>query len=1074
MCPPPTVLLGSEFQSLRQEAFNRAESLAGVHPESVLYIDDNANHHREITDAWAEDHPPLRLHLLTFSSVIQECYERRFGPADLLSINNRRQLIAQALRDIDGEVPLDDPHLHRESIMELFNALEADGYNTPLTIQSLIDSQGVSSEASETVLTAYERYATLRTDLLTDGLYTLGGAYERLLSDEVDIESLLSSVDVVVLSGFYELTTLQRAFIEKLAGSLPMVVILPAVDTDASVESGANEAIKDALEFYETLDAEFHQLKREQPTALSASAGAMYDPNVTGRIDLSDASIEWQTAATPDREIRQIAGQIRAKLADGVDPTEIVVAIPGLISYREHFQDYFEAADIPTALVVNKLLYQTAVGRAVLDLLELCTGVQRSDIFTQLLANPFVTLTHGLGTSEAELSRRARLLPTTDVEVFLSELDADTKAVLDDFLDACSEVSSLPGTDGAQTFETLIDRLGIEDALADLESEQNVYDAQMEHRSFGQIQQVLDSTAYVCELTDVDDPVELIDEELQTLRIPPPRQPTRGVVSIIGLEDAYLSSYSHLYLAGLTEADFPIRPDRPIYFQTLVDELSSLSFSQPRLEARYQFATLVSSADSVVLSTPKATFTDEPLLESSILDELCRVSTLEATEPQQSICTREDLQRAVNQLGSPTEMHAAVDAAIERADFTADCGKWLQAGTDCTANRASAGLTEHDAQIDPERIESLYPTAIREPYSPTRLKKYAQCGFKFYLNQVLDFDEPEEYNLEPDALELGSLLHDILERFFTELQSEQGEPVDLRAHSISELESKLASAAFVEIDDASLPYNDQFYRQWLEQLLAGLATPEENPYYGENRAHGGDDRGLLIRFLEEEYENRSDTPMLFEASLGVGADEEHLALETPSGDSITVRGVIDRAGVKADDDGAPEGIVYDYKTGNPKVKNTLDGIEFQLPLYAAAAKPALEKHYGNSIKTVDSGFYQIKPPATLSSTRSWTLRKYFDRTDEPEVEFERFHNEVIPERLGTIAAAIGDGVFHTTIVDEQTAGCRYCDFSEICDVRPHRRRDVVETITETENTVYVPEQAENRSYLKSLGGDADE
>jgi ATP-dependent helicase/nuclease subunit B len=58
-------------------------------------------------------------------------------------------------------------------------------------------------------------------------------------------------------------------------------------------------------------------------------------------------------------------------------------------------------------------------------------------------------------------------------------------------------------------------------------------------------------------------------------------------------------------------------------------------------------------------------------------------------------------------------------------------------------------------------------------FSATRLERWADCPFKYFLENILNIavlDPPEEL-LEIDPMERGSLLHRVLERFLNECSS---------------------------------------------------------------------------------------------------------------------------------------------------------------------------------------------------------------------------------------------------------------------------------------------------------------
>jgi len=102
-------------------------------------------------------------------------------------------------------------------------------------------------------------------------------------------------------------------------------------------------------------------------------------------------------------------------------------------------------------------------------------------------------------------------------------------------------------------------------------------------------------------------------------------------------------------------------------------------------------------------------------------------------------------------------------------------------------NRAKTKLTSHDAQLELETVAELHET---ETLSPTQLRDYARCGFRYYYaERVLGFEEPEEFPLEPTPRDRGSLVHDSLESFYKDLLSATNGPVDLANYERADLRS---------------------------------------------------------------------------------------------------------------------------------------------------------------------------------------------------------------------------------------------------------------------------------------------
>jgi ATP-dependent helicase/nuclease subunit B len=338
------------------------------------------------------------------------------------------------------------------------------------------------------------------------------------------------------------------------------------------------------------------------------------------------------------------------------------------------------------------------------------------------------------------------------------------------------------------------------------------------------------------------------------------------------------------------------------------------------------------------------------------------------------------------------------------------------------------------------------------------------------MNRILDIEAPEEFHLEPQKVDLGSLVHDIFEKFYRGLQDDQGDPVHLTEYDRGFLEERLLEQTRDSLAESDIDFDDVFYERWLEQLLAGLVTPDVNEYFGDGRPHQGIDRGLFVRFLDAEYDDNDDVPAWFEVPMDFADSEEgEITVTTPGGREISVSGFIDRVSLREQDDGTIEGLVHDYKTSDPETIQTIDGIEFQLPLYTLATRAELAAQHGDTLGTVDGQFYVTEPPTEV--TRKWSLRYYIERNDGTDEDYERFLTETVPTRVGEIADGIENGAFQTTTLSPKEAGCRYCDYRDICDVRHHQRQEIIQEMDRSGAPGYVPQRARDGSFLDTLGGE---
>jgi ATP-dependent helicase/DNAse subunit B len=223
------------------------------------------------------------------------------------------------------------------------------------------------------------------------------------------------------------------------------------------------------------------------------------------------------------------------------------------------------------------------------------------------------------------------------------------------------------------------------------------------------------------------------------------------------------------------------------------------------------------------------------------------------------------------------------------------------------------GFVEDIAAILKERYGANYV------WSPSRLEIYGTCPQRFYVESALEFEQKIQPEPGFDALQLGTMLHLILE----EVYRQADEPSD-----VEDVIRGLEPLALEVFSDA--PHRLGFRPSPLwnveqEQLLMALK-----------------DTILELEAIKENWK-----PFAFERVFGVKG-EPPLELEM-EGLRILLRGIIDRLDV--DDEGNVR--VMDYKTGSGHLApvDLIEGRRLQLPLYALAASEGL--HVG---KPVD-GFY---------------------------------------------------------------------------------------------------------------------
>ena len=329
-------------------------------------------------------------------------------------------------------------------------------------------------------------------------------------------------------------------------------------------------------------------------------------------------------------------------------------------------------------------------------------------------------------------------------------------------------------------------------------------------------------------------------------------------------------------------------------------------------------------------------------------------------------------------------------------------------------SRYAIRLTEFDGNLTQVAGEGRFAKALeRAAVSPTSLESWAGCPFRYFLGNVLRLsalEAPEETEVI-SALERGSLIHGILERFVVETEASGAAPNPGASwdEEGSRRLMELAEQAFAEAEARGVTG---------KPLLWDLAKQ--------------DIREDLTTFLEEDARLRTinDTKLVMpEARFGMGGETPEVADEATG---LSFRGIIDRLDVNSAGDSA---LVIDYKTGGSYSYRDLEkdpidrGKRLQLGVYSLAARqmvPGAALVRAAYWFTTNRGRFQFFP------------RMYFNIDDEGTADRFRYGVSAIVEgiRAGVFPAnpgASGDR--------GQPENCRFCDFDSLC---PSRRIEIWE------------------------------
>jgi RecB family exonuclease len=310
---------------------------------------------------------------------------------------------------------------------------------------------------------------------------------------------------------------------------------------------------------------------------------------------------------------------------------------------------------------------------------------------------------------------------------------------------------------------------------------------------------------------------------------------------------------------------------------------------------------------------------------------------------------------------------------------------YLSNGLKAEQQRLQSQFTEYDGHIsidqdyDPRKNKENVMTA-------SKLESLAKCPFSYFLGNILRVRPIEDMEFNPnnwlDAATRGSLLHEIFETFYRELQKEN----EMQSEKHTELMNRIAMECINRQKEILPPPNDRVFQIEVNDILACCK----------------------IFLKEEEAHCQTYKPMYFEYSFGENKPAEITLL---SGEIVHLAGKIDRI----DETESGKYHIIDYKTGSTYNygRNHIfkGGRQLQHLLYSLA----IEQHLQLEAGTVEESAYYFPTVKGLGER--------FIRNQDVVV---RTNGLDILERLINVLA---NGSF--TMTDDKN-DCKFCQYNLVC------------------------------------------
>lgn len=232
------------------------------------------------------------------------------------------------------------------------------------------------------------------------------------------------------------------------------------------------------------------------------------------------------------------------------------------------------------------------------------------------------------------------------------------------------------------------------------------------------------------------------------------------------------------------------------------------------------------------------------------------------------------------------------------------------------SERIMEGLTYSNQveNINSEKIRNLYGRP--HYFSVSRLEKYAECPFAYFVQYGLKAKDRKIYELNPP--DLGSFMHEVIDKF--------SHDIDSVGSSWRELTPEYTRSTISTIVDEMLS----------EKTNSILNSSARYKYIG-NRVKRIITKSVNI--IAEQIKRGSFEPLGYEMTFGKSKEDDMPALkiELPSGEEVFLRGRIDRVDTM-EFEGKTYIRIIDYKSGNKELdlSDIYYGLQIQLLIYLEA------------------------------------------------------------------------------------------------------------------------------------------
>ena len=931
---------------------------------------------------------------------------------------------------------------------------------TPLKLkQESLSLEGTEKIKAEDMADIYEKYQQKCNELQVK---EIGDIYYEIIQLSADgfikrFRELYPQVNLIVINGFDEFTIPEIEIINYTANinNVELFLQFDYYKYNPLIFSHLDKCYNQFISkgFSPVIDSSKGELNRMQ----NLIRENLFKKNSSGKVDILKPSVTKIAGETREREIELIAKEIKNLITiQRIEPNQICVAFNLIHKYSPIVRDIFSTYGLPFNLTDRFSLNTSPAVISIINFLEilendfyyknifraLSSGYLKTgniDLSKLLHASVNLKIISGLKNWIDSLNRGINQPEEfEDDENYLINKDIYKKALqdihkLEEQLDFFNRKMTL--NEFEKNFLALIFSFNLHEKIINNDSDGFRNGNETIEKNIKAVTVFIETVKEILNLFEIEYPenekfslkfyLNNIRTAVSSTRYNIKEKSGYGI-QVTTLNEIRGLKFDYLFIAGLCDGDLPTRYTPEIF----------LSGSFVKNELRYQteeryhfYQSLCSFSKGLYLSSPLQEDKQE-LVESNFLKEVSKhfhVTNKDEKDYLTAVYSKEELLKFIGRtlITNPDEV-IKIRGKIEGNSIPFDRIKRSVLVDQIRINEPF-GNSEYTGIIYKDLSETAKEKLDEykdKEYSISQLETYAKCPYKYFAERVLKLKPLEEPSEEIEALEMGSLLHNILYEFYKAIKGK--------------------GIIISQASDKDFNYARKIlFRIAEEQIIQGNFNSPVTFYEKEKilGIKGKRENSILYLFLKTEREkNENFIPEFFEEAFGSlysdkrNMEQKNSVKELRAG-NVKIRGKIDRIDI---DNTENTFEVVDYKLSGirPNREELDEGLSLQLPLYMYAAKELINAQLEKDLNPDVPKIYSLKFKEAEFGKNAVNLGL---KKNSSLQEKKKVLNKLIEECLNSVekyVEAIKTGKFNlTTLKDRENKVCRYCSFKAICRIQ---------------------------------------